>query len=157
VPDLIGSTDTVYEYPMVDRDPINQWTFGNVTLMGDAAHPTYPVGSNGASQAIMDARIVGLKFQKHGVTNKALVEYEEETRPRTTQVTLANRGSGPDAIMQLVEDRCAGKFDDIETVVPRGELEAHAAKYKKIAGFDIQTLNERAELIQVFGGAKHQN
>lgn len=147
VPALIRGAREVFEYPMVDRDPIDRWTDGRVTLMGDAAHPTYPVGSNGASQAIVDARLIGAGLLKHGIGPDALLAYEKIVRPLTEQIVLANRGSGPDAIMQLVEERCGGLFDRIEDVVPRAELAAHAEKYKKIAGFGIDTLNARPDLI----------
>lgn len=147
VPALIRGAGRVFEYPMVDRDPIERWTDGRVTLIGDAAHPTYPVGSNGASQAVVDARIVGAQFLAHGVGPDALHAYEAMVRPPTERVTLANRGSGPDAIMQLVEDRCGGVFEHIDDVVPRAELAAHAEKYKRLAGFAIDELNDRPDLI----------
>ncbi|WP_299505900.1 flavin-dependent oxidoreductase [uncultured Roseobacter sp.] len=147
VPALMRAATAIFEYPMVDRDPVPNWTQGRVTLMGDAAHPTYPVGSNGASQAIVDARTLGAAIRTHGLTPDALEAYEAIVRPRTTGVTLANRGSGPDAILQMVEDRCSGVFDDIETVIPRAELAAHAAKYKKLAGFEVDALNAQPALI----------
>ena len=126
---------------MVDRDPIERWTDGAVTLMGDAAHATYPVGSNGASQAIVDARKIGRAMLDHGVTPRALEAYEAEILPATRNIILANRGSGPDAVLQMVEDRCGGRFDRIEDVASHEELAAHAEKYKKIAGFSIKALN----------------
>lgn len=146
-PTLITGADQVYEYPMVDRDPLDQWTFGRVTLMGDAAHPTYPVGSNGASQAIIDARVIGAKLLEHGVTAQALNAYESDIRPATTGVGNANRGSGPDAILQRVEDLCGGAFEDINDVIPHAELAAHADKYKALAGFSIAALNAKPQLI----------
>lgn len=148
VPKLIQDADQVFEYPMVDRDPIDVWTTGCVTLMGDAAHPTYPVGSNGATQAVVDARVLGAALVKHGLTQAALQEYETEMRPLTTDVVLANRGSGPDAILQRVEDICGGEFTDIEDVIPRQELADHAARYKSLAGTDVDTLNARGSLIR---------
>ncbi len=147
VPSLIKSADQVFEYPMVDRDPLGQWTDGHVTLIGDAAHPTYPVGSNGASQAIIDARIIGAALLEHGLTNSALLEYENQMRPLTTAVINANRGSGPDAILQKVEDLCGGQFDDISEVIPREELAAHAEHYKQLAGFSVDALNAKPRLI----------
>ncbi|QAX31203.1 flavin-dependent oxidoreductase [Leisingera sp. NJS204] len=145
VPALIRGAGTVYEYPMVDRNPLERWTTGNVSLMGDAAHPTYPVGSNGASQAIVDARVIGTRLLKHGVNAGALQAYEAEVRPVTTAVGLANRaGGGPDGVLQRVEDLCGGDFGDISEVIPQAELAAHAAKYKSIAGFSIEELNARA-------------
>ncbi len=148
VPQLIDSAEEVFEYPMVDRDPLDRWTEGHVTLMGDAAHPTYPVGSNGASQAIIDARVIGAKLVEHGVTAAALEAYEADVRPVTTGVGLANRGSGPDAVLQKVEDLCGGAFDVIDDVIPREDLAAHAAKYKSIAGFSIDALNASPPLIK---------
>jgi 2-polyprenyl-6-methoxyphenol hydroxylase-like FAD-dependent oxidoreductase len=144
---LVRGADGVFEYPMVDRDPIGHWRQGRVTLMGDAAHPTYPVGSNGASQAIMDARAIGAQLLAHGPGPAALQAYEDQVRPQTTKVTLTNRGSGPDAIMQVVEDRCGGAFERIEDVITREELAAHAERYKAIAGFGIDALNARADII----------
>lgn len=147
VPALIKGAEAVFEYPMVDRDPLDQWSFGPVTLMGDAAHPTYPVGSNGASQAIIDAREIGAAIRKFGCTPAALEAYEQTVRPRTTRVGLANRGSGPDAILQMVEDRCGGTFDAIENVVPHAELAEHSAKYKALAGFGVAELNAQSSIL----------
>ena len=147
-PELITGAEAVYEYPLVDRDPLPQWTFGRVTLMGDAAHPTYPVGSNGASQAIIDARVIGAQLLEHEHTPAALQAYEAQIRPITTAVGLANRkGGGPDAVLQRVEDLCGGRFDDISEVIPHEDLAAHAAKYKSIAGFSIEELNAKPPII----------
>lgn len=148
VPGLIRGADVVYEYPMVDRDPLEKWTYGAVSLMGDAAHPTYPVGSNGASQAILDARLIGVALLKHGVTRAALEAYEAEVRPLTTNVGLANRtAGGPDAVLQMIEDLCAGDFSTVEDVVSKKSLAEHAAKYKSIVGFSIEDLNARPKMI----------
>ena len=146
---MIRAADSVFEYPMVDRDPIGGWTMGRATLIGDAAHPTYPVGSNGASQAIVDARILGASIIKHGVTATALHSYEDAVRPAANAVVLANRGSGPDAVMQIVEDRCGGVFDHIDDVISRKELADHAARYKQLAGLAVDELNNRAQTISV--------
>ncbi len=148
VPNLIQGAEVVYEYPMVDRDALPRWTQDCVTLIGDAAHPTYPVGSNGASQAIIDARVIGAKFLEHGLAPQALQSYEDDVRPVTTGVGKANRaGGGPDGVLQRVEDLCGGEFDDIDDVIPRAELAAHAEKYKSIAGFSISELNTRPQTI----------
>ncbi len=148
VPALITGADVVYEYPMVDRDPLPNWTEGNVTLMGDAAHPTYPVGSNGASQAILDARLIGAQILEHGVTAQALTAFEAQVRPITTGVGLANRaGGGPDGVLQQVEDLCGGDFDVIDDVIPIAKLAEHAEKYKTLAGFSIAELNSRPRTI----------
>lgn len=146
-PALIRGADQVFEYPMVDRLPLDQWTYGRVSLMGDAAHPTYPVGSNGASQAIIDARVIGAQLLEHGVGAKALEAYEAQTRPATTGIFHANRGSGPDAVMQWVEDRCGGQFGNINDVIPHADLAAHSDKYKSLAGFSIDALNAKPPLI----------
>jgi 2-polyprenyl-6-methoxyphenol hydroxylase-like FAD-dependent oxidoreductase len=147
VPALIRGADQVFEYPMVDREPVDRWTDAGVTLIGDAAHPTYPVGSNGGSQAIVDARVLGAQFVKQGVNASALQAFEDEVRPVTSKVTLANRGSGPDAIMQMVEDRCEGTFDSIDDVIEHKVLADHSAKYKAVAGFSIDQLNALAPRI----------
>lgn len=152
VPALINGAGQVFEYPMVDRDPLPRWTTGRVSLMGDAAHPTYPVGSNGATQAIVDARVIGASILKHGVTPKALAAYEDRVRPPTSKVVLANRGAGPDAVLQKVEDLCGGRFEHINDVIPHADLAAHAAHYKSLAGFSIEVLNAQAPLIP--SGAK---
>ncbi len=141
IPTLISGAETVYEYPMVDRDAIDTWTDGNVTLMGDAAHAAYPVGSNGAGSAIIDARQLGAAFLAHGVNANGLLAYEAKMLPPTSKVVLMNRGSGPDSILGTVEDRCGGVFDDIENVIPKAELVAHADKYKAAAGFGIEVTN----------------
>lgn len=147
VPTLIQGAEQVFEYPMVDRDPLPRWTDGAVTLMGDAAHPTYPVGSNGASQAIVDARVLGAAIRAHGAVPAALAHFEAAIRPRTQGIILANRGSGPDAVMQMVEDRCGGVFDHIDQVIPHSTLAQHAEKYKKLAGFDVETLNAQPAIL----------
>ncbi|WP_420004769.1 flavin-dependent oxidoreductase [Arenibacterium sp. LLYu02] len=148
VPALIRGAEVVYEYPMVDRDPLPRWSFGRRSLMGDAAHPTYPIGSNGASQAILDARVLGASLLEHGVTPAALEAYEARMRPAATKIGLANRsGKGPDAVLQQVEDLCGGDFGVIDEVIPRGKLAEHAAKYKAISGFSIEALNAQPRTI----------
>ncbi len=148
VPALIKGAEVVFEYPMVDRNPLHAWTDGAVTLIGDAAHPTYPVGSNGASQAILDARIIGAQILEHGVEPAALQAYEAICRPVTSGVIEANRaGGGPDGVLQQVEDLCGGAFGHISEVIPEAELAAHAARYKMLAGFSIDELNARPRTI----------
>ncbi|MEE9315222.1 MAG: flavin-dependent oxidoreductase [Rhizobiaceae bacterium] len=148
IPSLINSAEKIYEYPMVDRDPLEAWTDGHVTLLGDAAHPTYPVGSNGATQAIMDGRKLGRAFLDYGIRAAALQAYEAEVRPITTKVGQTNRsGKGPDGVLQMIEDRCGGMFENLDDVASQEELEAHAVSYKKIAGFAIETLNASEQII----------
>lgn len=147
VPGLIRAASQCYEYPMVDRDPLERWTHGRVTLMGDAAHPMYPIGSNGASQAILDARVLARAFQDHGVGEEAFAAYEAERRPATSRVVLANRGNGPDHVMQIVEERCGGQFAHIDDVLSPEERQRIADGYKKIAGMDVETLNQRPPIV----------
>ncbi len=144
---LIESSKKVYEYPMVDRDPLDQWTVGRVTLIGDAAHAAYPVGSNGAGSAIIDAREMGAAFLEHGVTPEALHAYEAKIRPINNKVILTNRTAGPDKILDIVEERCGGQFDNIEDVITQEEMAEHARTYKAIAGFGIQSTNEKPRII----------
>lgn len=147
IPALIEQAESVYEYPMVDRDPLPQWSQGRVTLLGDAAHPMYPIGSNGASQAILDARILTRKIQQFGLNPESLAAYEGERRPATEKIVLANRGNGPEQVMQLVEERAPAGYRTLEEVISARELEDIAANYKKVAGFDKEMLNSRAPLV----------
>ena len=147
VPALIRDADCCFEYPMVDRDPLERWTFGSVTLLGDAAHPMYPIGSNGASQAILDARVLAREICTHGVTEAALRAYEAERRPATASIVLANRRNGPEQVMQLAEERAPRGFASIENVLSAEELADVAAGYKRIAGFDKDALNARSPIV----------
>jgi len=147
VPAMIRDASHCFEYPMVDRDPVDRWTFGRVTLLGDAAHAMYPIGSNGASQAILDARVLAREIQANGVTSMALQAYEAERRPATARIVLANRRNGPEQVMQLVQERAPNGFDRIEDVLTRDELEEAASAYKRIAGFDKDELNARAPIV----------
>jgi 2-polyprenyl-6-methoxyphenol hydroxylase-like FAD-dependent oxidoreductase len=140
VPAIIRANAGVWEFPMVDRDPLPRWTFGPVTLLGDAAHPMYPIGSNGASQAILDADALARALDGNGVTRAALDVYEAERRPKTAAIVLANRGNGPEQVMQMAEERAPDGFADIEAVIPLSEREAIAARYKQVAGFDRQSV-----------------
>lgn len=148
VPALIRAADRVYEYPMVDRDPLQAWTFGRMTLLGDAAHPMYPIGSNGASQGILDARVLTRELLAHGLTPDALAAYEAERRPATAKIVTANRGNGPEQVMQMVEERAPQGFATIEDVLTPEEREGTAAAYKRLAGFDKDALNARPSIVQ---------
>ncbi len=147
VPGIIQSAAACYEYPMVDRNPLDRWSFGRATLLGDAAHAMYPIGSNGASQGILDARVLARDIKAHGTTPAALAAYEAERRPATTRIVLANRGNGPEQVMQLVEQRAPTGFTNIEDVLSATELEGTAAAYKHLAGFDKDTLNTRPPIV----------
>jgi 2-polyprenyl-6-methoxyphenol hydroxylase-like FAD-dependent oxidoreductase len=144
---LIRNCPQVYEYPLVDRDPLSQWSFGKVTLMGDAAHPMYPIGSNGASQAILDARVVTREILAHGETPAALAAYEAERRPATTDLVMLNRRNGPEQVMQLVEERAPGGYAVVTDVLSQQELEDIAANYKRVAGFQVEGLNTKPPVV----------
>jgi 2-polyprenyl-6-methoxyphenol hydroxylase-like FAD-dependent oxidoreductase len=143
VPALIRAAEAVYEFPMVDRDPLPWWTQGRATLLGDAAHPMYPIGSNGASQAILDARFLALQLATQPGIEAGLAAYEAARRPATAAVVEANRGDGPDRVMDIVHARAPEGFARLEDVVSREELEATVTAYKRIAGMDPATLNTR--------------
>lgn len=147
VPALIRRAEVVYEYPCVDRDPVDRWVDGRVALIGDAAHVMYPTGSNGASQAIVDARILGAKFLAHGLGPEALAAFEAQLLEPMSSLVLRNRGAGPIAILGLVEERCGGEFDDIDDVLPPAEVDAFMAGYKQAAGFAADTLNAADPII----------
>ncbi len=141
VPELIDGAEACFEFPMVDRDPLPRWTYGRVTLLGDAAHPMYPVGSNGASQAILDAAELARQWTSAPTVEDALAAYEAARLPATAAVVHANRKGGPDRVLQLAEDRAPNGFDDILQVIPRTELEEIARSYKQTAGFDRESVN----------------
>ncbi|ODT31299.1 MAG: hypothetical protein ABS54_00280, partial [Hyphomicrobium sp. SCN 65-11] len=147
VPGLIRGARACFEYPMVDRDPLPSWDSGRVTLLGDAAHPMYPIGSNGASQAILDARVLTREIRAHGLGPAALAAYAAERNPATARIVLANRANGPEQVMQLVEERAPQGYARIEDVLSLTELENAAAGYKRLAGFDRETLNSRPPIV----------
>lgn len=147
VPGLIRAAETVYEYPMVDRDPLDAWRHGRLTLLGDAAHPMYPIGSNGASQAILDARVLTRELLVRGRTPAALEAYEAERLPATARIVTANRGNGPEQVMQMVEERAPNGFERIDDVLSAEEREGTAAAYKRLAGFDKDALNARPPIV----------
>lgn len=145
---MIETTDEILEYPMVDRDPLPRWSLGRLTLLGDAAHPMYPRGSNGAGQAIIDARFLTGQIKKSGTTEAALAAYETVRNPATAKVVLTNRTDPPDTILREVWQRSGGKpFGRIEDVITAAELEAISERYKKVAGFDRETLKARPSFV----------
>lgn len=146
IPALIRTAQSVYEFPMVDRDPLPRWTHGRVTLLGDAAHPLYPIGSNGASQGILDARTLALKLATMDDPVAALEAYEAIRRPATAALLEATRGDGPDSVLDIAEARAPNGFDDIEAVMPMAERVEIATHYKRLAGFEPATLNARPSL-----------
>ncbi|WP_459617511.1 flavin-dependent oxidoreductase [Bordetella sp. 2513F-2] len=146
VPAIIDGAQAIYEFPLVDRDPLPRWTRGRMTLLGDAAHPMYPIGSNGSAQAILDARCLAdclqqaVRSRGPRAVETALLEYEAERLPRTAGIVLRNRLNGPEQVMQMAEERAPEGFVDIHDVIPRQELEAVSLRYKQLAGFDPQAL-----------------
>jgi len=147
LPALLAKSDVVYENPMIDRDPLPTWVDGPVALMGDAAHPMYPTGSNGASQAIIDARVIGRLMLDHGVTEAALRAYDEQLCQAIGSVAMRNRGAGPFGLLNMVEDRCGGKFDNIDDVIPAEERAAFMLAYQQAAGFAKDRLNQAPRTI----------
>ena len=154
VPALLNATSDVWEYPMIDRDPVPTWADGRVALMGDAAHVMYPTGSNGASQAIIDARVIGAQMLAHGVTPAALSAFDAALCEPVSALVLRNRGAGPFALLNLIDDRCGGQFDHIDDVVSPQEKDDLMAVYKQAAGFAIQTLNAAPPTIPAGATAK---
>ena len=141
VPAFIRSADSVLEFPMVDQDPLPRWSFGRATLLGDAAHPMVPRGSNGAGQAILDARALVSALLANEDPAAALAAYEHERLPATTRVVLTNRTNPPDAILREVYQRTHDRpFADIDEVISRAELVALSEGYKRIAGYSRDAL-----------------
>jgi 5-methylphenazine-1-carboxylate 1-monooxygenase len=142
IPAMLRAADLVYEYPMVDQEPLSFWTSGRLTLLGDAAHPMMPRGSNGAAQAIIDATTLADVLSSNTDPVSALKDYETKRLPATARVVLANRQIAPDGILRIVEERTGGKpFKDIGDVISNDELQEWQARYKKIAGFASEDLN----------------
>jgi 2-polyprenyl-6-methoxyphenol hydroxylase-like FAD-dependent oxidoreductase len=141
IPAMLRGASEVFEYPMIDRDPVPTWVDGRVALLGDAAHVMYPVGSNGASQAVVDARVLGAAMVAHGVTPEALRSYDAQLCAPVSALVLRNRGAGPFGLLGLVDERCGGVFDDIDQVLPAAERAAFMALYKTAAGFAVDALN----------------
>lgn len=139
---MIKSTETILEYPMVDQDPLPRWSFGRVTLLGDAAHPMVPRGSNGAGQAILDAPCLVEQLRKFGLSAEALTAYDQIRGKVTGDVVLMNRKAPPDAILKTVHERTGGeRFKAIEDVISADELAAISNSYKNVAGLNKDVLN----------------
>ena len=140
VKDMISCSEHIYEFPMSDRDPLPKWTFGRVTLLGDAAHPMYPIGSNGASQAILDAAAIAKSLKSQLSASEALLHYEDKRLEATAKVVLQNRKKGPDFIMDIMEERFPNGFKQNE--IPQDDLKRVMDNYRKVAGFDKQALSK---------------
>lgn len=133
--EIIKKTKVVTEYPMVDRNPLSSWVKGNVALLGDAAHPMYPIGANGASQAILDAWSIAQCLSKE-LSKKGLKAYELERLPMATSVVKSNREGGPEKVLDIAAGRVSGPDDRIEDLISSSELKQVASSYQKIAGFE---------------------
>jgi len=143
VPAVIKGAREVYEFPMVDRDPLPRWSFGCATLLGDAAHPMYPIGSNGATQAIIDGRVLACHLASASSLLEGLAAYEAARRPATARIVELNRANGPDQVIELANRRAPGRQDDLDALLPMEERKQIADGYKKVAGFDPAQLNAR--------------
>ena len=142
VPDMMRKAETILEYPMVDKDPVDRWTFGRVTLMGDAAHPMYPRGSNGAAQGAIDARTLADCLVSMDDAEGALKAYEDARLAATAKVVRANRANPPDIINIKVEELVGDRpFENLDDFITQDELRALSDSYKDIAGFSLDTLN----------------
>ncbi len=141
VPQLLRNSEIVLEYPMVDRDPVSRWTFGRVTLVGDAAHPMYQRGSNGSAQALIDARVIADLIQTSDNPVGALTAYEQARLGATTRIVRTNRTTPPDFINIKVEELTGDRpFEDLDKYISQSELRALSDNYKQIAGFGQQDM-----------------
>jgi 5-methylphenazine-1-carboxylate 1-monooxygenase len=145
VPAMFLATKDLFVYPMVDRDPLPFWGEGGVTLLGDAAHPMYPIGANGASQAFLDVDALSVAFVETGLRDgpAALRLYEERRLPAAARVVASNRSKGPEAVLQLARERIKGPNDDVRLLVSQEEIDAITTNYQRVAGFDAATLMGR--------------
>jgi 2-polyprenyl-6-methoxyphenol hydroxylase-like FAD-dependent oxidoreductase len=148
VAEMLRNAEVVLEYPMVDRDPVDRWSFGRVTLVGDAAHPMVPRGANGAAQGILDARALAGCLKRERDALAAFKAYEDARLKAANGVVLASRSISPDTILRLVHERTGDKpFSRVEDVIAEDELAALMEKYKRVAGFEREALNRRASLV----------
>jgi 5-methylphenazine-1-carboxylate 1-monooxygenase len=132
---MIRNAREVYLFPLIDHDPLPQWSFGRVTLLGDAAHAMYPRGGNGVCQALVDTRVISEKLATVSDPVEAMRQYEAERRTLVNRIVLANRGEGPEVVRRIVEERSGGKpFDDIEKIFPRAEADALFKEYHRMVG-----------------------
>ena len=140
VPEVIQSAHAIFEFPMVDRDPLPRWSHGRVSLLGDAAHPMYPIGSNGASQAIIDGEALTQELLVGDDPEVALQRYERRRLPPMARIVESNRRKGIDVMLDIVEQRAPQGFSDLESVLPADELEKIVGDYKRLVAQDRETL-----------------
>jgi 2-polyprenyl-6-methoxyphenol hydroxylase-like FAD-dependent oxidoreductase len=142
VGEMIRNADTILEYPMVDKDPIPRWTYGRITFAGDAAHPMYPRGSNGAAQALIDARTLADLLQQHADPVAALAAYEKKRLDATAKVVRTNRAHPPDFINIRCEELIGDKpYDKLDSYITQDELKALSDQYKRVAGFALEDVH----------------
>ena len=149
MPRLIEDNDVAYDFPMVDREPLERWSFGRVTLLGDAAHPMYPSGSNGAAQAILDASVLSDILVKTDSIEDALIAYQNARMAPTANVVLSNRDFLAERVLRLVDERCPANCKNIHDFVTREEMEQFSRDYQRIAGFDKDSLDAKPSLKSV--------
>ncbi|MFI1394834.1 FAD-dependent monooxygenase [Streptomyces sp. NPDC020681] len=142
VEEVLLASDGAFEYPMVDREPLERWSCGRTTLIGDAAHAMYPIGSNGATQSIVDGRALAHALALHTDPVTALAAYEAERRPPMSELQRANRQLGPEVVINIAHERAPNGFTDIEQVIPRDERAEIAARYAAAGAFDPETVNQ---------------
>ena len=143
VPALIANASQILEYPMVDKDPVAQWTFGRITFMGDAAHPMYPRGSNGSAQALIDARTLADELVQHDDPLVALKSYETLRLEPTANIVRTNRATPPDFIIMKADELSGGKpFRHIDDLISQTELKAISDNYAKVAGFSREAVDQ---------------
>jgi 5-methylphenazine-1-carboxylate 1-monooxygenase len=147
LPALIEQTSEIYEFPLMDRDPIRSWTFGRVSLIGDAAHPMQPIGAQAGSQAILDGRMLTAALLSDPDPQAALQSYDRERRPVMNDIVIRNRKFGPEAALQLVEQRAPNGFHRIDDVVSRENLDAITRSFSAAAGLDVATVNGRPSFV----------
>lgn len=147
IPALLERASDIHEFPLVDRDPVARWSFGRVTLIGDAAHPMWPFGSQAGSQAIVDARVLAGMLLTISDPSEALQRYDELRRPIMNDTTLRNRSFGPEAAMDLAEQRAPNGFVDIEDVISGQELEDITSSFSTAAGLDTEAVNGRPSFV----------
>jgi 5-methylphenazine-1-carboxylate 1-monooxygenase len=148
MPALIQQTGEIFEFPLIDRDPVEVWTSGRITLIGDAAHPMQPTGSQAGSQGILDARVLTAALQSFSEPMEALRHYEAERRPVMNDITLRNRRFGPETALQLVEERAPNGFDRLEDVISPQELNDGPKAFALAAGLDVESVNARPSLVR---------
>jgi 2-polyprenyl-6-methoxyphenol hydroxylase-like FAD-dependent oxidoreductase len=141
IPALVEQSADIFEFPLIDRDPVDVWTHGRVTLVGDAAHPMQPIGSQAASQAIVDARVLAAALTEISRPGEALLRYDADRRPVMNEITVRNRHFGPEGFLQLVEERAPNGFVRIADVISRDELDTISSSFLAAARFDPATVN----------------